>query len=158
MLALPVMLTMAIASFAASSYAQQRLTRNQLAGTWTLVSCADAKGTSTNFCVNPNGRLMFDAGGRYMIMIAAKGRPKLQAGVPRSERSAEEYKSIGLGLLAQLGTWSFNEADQTVTYRIEAAFFPQGEGTDAKFSLSLTGDDLREVSDNGGVAIWRRAR
>ena len=105
---------------------------------------------------------MFDAGGRYMLMITAGGRPKGQTDVPRSERSAETYKALGMGLLAQLGTWSFNEADQTATFRIEAAFFPQVEGTDQKFSLSLTGNDLREVSTDGNafvsVAIWRRTR
>ena len=156
-LTLSVMLAITMGSFAASSYAQQKLVRNQLVGTWTLLSCVNAKGNPPPFCVNPKGRMMVDAGGRYANVIAAGGRPRL-ADKPRAERSGEEYKSVTMGLVANFGTWTFNEADQTLTARIEAALFPQNEGTDVKFSLSLAGDDLKFVDTDGAVSIWRRAR
>jgi len=156
-LTLSVMLAIAMASFA-GSYAQQRIARTQLVGTWTLVSCVNAKGNTPPFCVNPNGRIMFDAGGSYTTVIAAGGRPRL-ADAPRAARSAEEYKSVAMGLVAGFGTWAFNEADQTVTFHVEGALFPQNEGTDEKYSVSLGGDELKAVgSDGGGLSIWRRAR
>ena len=154
MIALPVM---AIAAFAASSYAQQRLTRNQLVGTWTLVSCVNAKGNPPPFCVNPSGRAMLDAGGRYMSIIGAGGRPKL-ADADRAKRSADDYKSVAMGLAANFGTWTFNEADQSMTTRFETGLFPQNEGTENKSSLTLDGDTLKQVLDGGGTNIWRRAR
>jgi hypothetical protein len=152
------MLAMIIGSFAASSYAQQRLTRDQLVGTWTLVSCVNAKGGTPPQCRNPKGRLMHDPGGRFTLVIAAGDRPRLAEGVLRTQRSAEDYKSVAMGLDAVFGTWSFNEADQTYTGHAEAAFFPQVEGTDTKFSLVVTGDDLKFINPAGAFAIWRRTR
>jgi hypothetical protein len=42
-------------------------------------------------------------------------------------------------MVAQFGTWSVNEADKTLTTHIEGALFPNGEGTDARVSVGLTG-------------------
>jgi hypothetical protein len=151
------MLATAIGFFAASSNAQQRLTRDQLVGTWTLVSCVNAKGNPPPFCVNPSGRAMLDAGGRYMSIIAATGRPKL-ADADRAKRSAEDYKSVAMGLAANFGTWTFNEAEQSMTTRFETGLFPQNEGNENKSTLTLEGDTLKQVQAGGGVNIWRRVR
>jgi hypothetical protein len=156
-LTLSVIAAMAIGSYVASSYAQQRLTRNQIVGTWTLVSCVNAKGNPPAFCVNPNGRVVHDADGRYILIIAANNRPKL-ADAPRGARSADEYKSVAMGFAGNFGTWTFNETDQKMTVRVEAALFPQNEGKENRIALSLSGDNLKAVDDDGGVSIWRKAR
>jgi hypothetical protein len=151
-------LAMGLASFPGSSNAQQKLVKGQLVGTWTLVSCTGANSSPQTFCVDPNGRLVIDAGGRYVQVIAARGRPKSTPAANRTAITAEEYKAAAQGVVANFGTWSFNEADQTVTAHVEAALFPNGEGTDAKSSVSLAGDELKLVGANGGVNVWRRTR
>jgi hypothetical protein len=158
-LGLFAMLAVGLASFPDSSNALQKLGKDQLVGTWTLLSCAGATGgTPPPECVNPNGRIMYDASGRYVEVIAARGRPKSTTTGNRSQVTPEEYKAMAQGLVAQFGTWSFNEADQTLTAHVEAALFPDGEGTDAKVSVSLAGDELKRVSANGFVSVWRRTR
>jgi hypothetical protein len=61
-------------------------------------------------------------------------------------------------MVAQFGTWSVNEADKTLTTHIEGALFPNGEGTDARVSVGLTGDELKTVGASGTTAVYTRAK
>jgi hypothetical protein len=130
--------------------------RQQLVGTWTLVSC-DIK---QPFCVDPGGSLSLDASGRYKQALAARGRPKATttAATPRADITPDYYKAIAQGIVAQFGTWSVNEADKTLTTHLEGALFPSGEGTDAKVSVSLTGDELKTAGASGATVVWTRAK
>ena len=157
-LGLSFLLAMGMASFPGSSDAQQKLVKDQLVGTWTLVSCTGANGGMPPFCMDPNGRLIIDASGRYIQVIAARGRPKSTTDGNRAEITPERYKAVAQGVVANFGTWSFNEADQTLTAHVEAALFPNGEGSDAKTSVSLAGDELKLVGTNGNMNVWRRTR
>jgi hypothetical protein len=146
-----------LALLPSSLAAQQGTLKQQLVGTWTLVSC-DIK---QPYCVSPNGTLMLDASGRYAQLIAAGGRPKTAtSAVNRTEVKPEEYKAIAQGLLANFGTWSVNEADKTVATHVEGALFPNVEGTDINLTVSLVGDELKTVGANpaAGGTVWRRSK
>jgi hypothetical protein len=154
----------AVALLSGSAFAQQRSLKEQLIGTWTLVSCdsTSANGAKQPFCANPNGILIFDAGGRYASVIALRGRPKLASG-NRAEVPAEQFKAAAMGLAANFGTWSVNEADKTLTTHYEAALFPNIEGTEVKSIISLAGDELKLVQPTpvlGGKneTVYRRAK
>lgn len=150
---------MGATSLSYESMAQQRLTKAQLVGTWTLVSCTGANNNGKPpWCSDPNGRIVMDASGRYIQVIAARGRPKSTGDGNRADITPERYKAVAQGVVANFGTWSFNEADQTLTAHVEAALFPNAEGTDAKLSASLSGNDLKMVAANGGVTMWTRTR
>jgi hypothetical protein len=158
------MTVLGIALVPGSAVAQQKTLKEQLVGTWTLVSCdnTSANGARQPYCVNPSGILILDASGRYAIVIAARGRPKFSTG-NRLETPAAEFKATAMGLAANFGTWSVNEADKTITRHYEGAFAPNNEGTDAKSSISLAGDELKLVDPNpllGGrnESVYRRAR
>jgi hypothetical protein len=60
-----------------------------------------------------------------------------------------------MGLQAQFGTWSVNEADKTITYHVDGALFPNIEGTNGKVTVSLSGDGMTLVGEFGSV-VWRR--
>jgi hypothetical protein len=146
-----------LALLPSSLVAQQGTLKQQLVGTWTLVSCD----TKQPYCVNPIGTLMFDASGRYTQVIAARGRPKAATGATnRADVKPEEYKAIAQGLLANFGTWSVNEADKTLASHLEGALFPNVEGTDINVSVSIIGDELKTVGANpaAGGFVWRRAK
>ena len=157
-------LAAALASLPGSTVAQQRSLKEQLVGTWTLVSCdsTSANNAKQPYCVNPNGILILDPSGRYASVIAARGRPKLASG-NRSEVPAEQFKAAALGLVANFGTWSVNEADKTLTQHYEGALFPNIEGTDVKNTISLSGDELKliqptPVLGGRGETVYRRAK
>jgi hypothetical protein len=152
--------TFGLASLPGDAAAQTKSLKEQLVGAWTLVSC-DFKQppfVSTPICVKPNGILILDASGRYSSMTVASGRPKgSDANRNRVEIPAEEYKAVAQGVAANFGTWSVNEADKTMTEHRDGALFPSVEGTDAKVSVSLTGDEVKLVGQVG-ESVYRRAK
>jgi hypothetical protein len=150
---------LAMTVFAGNSVAQQKMAKDQLVGTWTIVSCANANGGKPAACVEPHGGMIFDAGGRSAAVWAGK-RPNLPGNVTRGQRSAEDYKAAGLGLVTLFGTWSFDEAGQRFTIHTETSLFPNGEGNDLTFSVSRSGDELRlvQVAGNPGMGNTYRFR
>ena len=137
--------------------------KDQLVGTWTLASCNEP-----NFpaCAGNNGLSMYAANGRYIQMIAARGRPKVTLPAPppaganfRAEYTPEQYKSVAAGLFANFGTWSVNETNKTVTLHVDGALFPNIEGTDwVTFTPIISGDEMKTTGQNGqpGPFVWRR--
>jgi hypothetical protein len=130
--------------------------KDQLVGTWTLVSCTNPSAT---FCAGNNGIQIFDASGHYVVVMAARGRPKVTGGdANRNAITPEEYKAVAAGLYASFGTWSINEANKTFTLHSDGALFPNDEGTNfATFTVvNISGDELRIALQTGQPAVWRR--
>ena len=131
--------------------------REQVVGAWALVSCNPNNQATIPTCgTNPNGIQFLDASGRYALVIALRGRPKASIN-NRSSVPAEELGTLARGLTAQFGTWSFNEADKTITYHIDGALFPNVEGTEGKATVSVSGDELK-IGDTNGQAVYRRIK
>ena len=148
---------------AGAAVAQQRSLKDQLVGTWTLVSqeLTPLNGTKRQIA-NPKGILMFDVGGRYAYFLVRGDRPKYRSpGAPTTEEIAANVREYVAG---NFGTWSVNEADKTLTQRYDGALNPNNDGTEAKATVSLSGDELRltTVSPGGSGAradtAYRRAR
>jgi hypothetical protein len=145
-----------------SSVAQQGSLRQQLVGTWTLVSqdTTTANGSRQQIA-NPKGIVIFDAGGRYASVGERGDRPKFKsAGQPTTEELANSTRDY---FAANFGTWSVSEADKILTLRLEGALRPNNEGTDIKSSIGLTGDELKLSATIPATGtkidfVYRRAR
>ena len=146
--------------------AQDKTLKDQLVGTWTIVSVDNVAPDGTKrqiFGPNPKGILILDPGGRYAQILVRPGRPKF-ASNNRLQGTLEENKAAQEGAVGTFGNWSINEADKTIVVRIEGAVYPNQEGTDGKRSItSLTADELRWVNPapgSGGKTetVWRRAK
>jgi hypothetical protein len=60
-----------------------------------------------------------------------------------------------MGFAANFGTWSFNEANKTLTLHYDGALFPNVEGEEVTATVtSFSGDEVKFSDGNG----WRRAR
>jgi hypothetical protein len=160
---LTVLTSLGLALLPASVTGQQRSLQDQLVGTWTLVSqeITPLNGAKRQIA-NPKGILMFDAGGRYCYFLVRGDRPKYRSpGAPTTEEIAATVRDYVAG---NFGTWSVNEADKTLTRRYEGAVNPNNEGTEAKTTVSLSGDELRLTTVNAGGSgartdtLYRRAR
>jgi hypothetical protein len=139
------MTLLALALVPSSAVAQQETLKQQLIGTWTVVSyeATAANGTKRQIA-NPKGFLIFDGGGRYAQVIARADRAKFKsAAQPTTEELAAATADF---FAANAGTWSVSEAEKSLTQRFDAALRPNNEGTDIKSSVSLTGDELRVTS------------
>jgi hypothetical protein len=149
-----------------STIAQQKSLKDQLVGTWTLVSNEDTEPNGTKhqyFGASPRGILILDAGGRYAQITGRPDRAKFGAtGNIRLNTPAAQYGEAARAFAGNFGTWSINETDKTLTRRYEAALIPNVEGTDRKDSVSLTGDEVRLVSTSAAglrtEAVYRRAK
>ena len=146
--------------------AQQKALKDQLVGTWSLVSNENVAADGTKrqpFGPSPKGILILDANGQYAQVFTHIGRPKFKAN-NRLQGTPEEIKAAWDGALAHFGTWSVVEADKTVVLRVEGSFYPNQEGNDDKRLVSsVTADELKFVnaaSTAGGrtEAVFSRAK
>jgi Lipocalin-like domain len=169
-LSLSAITTMALAGIALSAgeaLAQQKTLKEQLVGSWRLVSDEATPPTGPkrqDFGANPRGILILDAGGLYAQVHGRTDRPKFKASADaRLVTPAAEYGEAARAFAGNFGTWSVNEADKTLSRRYEAALIPNVEGTDTKASVSLSGDELKltTTSPVTGVRtdqVYRRAK
>jgi hypothetical protein len=149
-----------------SDYAVAQSLKDQLAGTWLLVSNVNVAQDGTKrqpFGDSPKGVLILQSDGHYAAMFTRPGRPKFKAN-NRLQGTPEELKAAWDGALAHFGTWSVVEADKTVLLRVEGFLYPNQEGNeDKRLVSSLTPDELTFVnaaSSAGGrtEAVFRRWR
>jgi hypothetical protein len=136
------------------SLAQQNSVKDQLVGTWTLVSSDQVRPDGSklkHFGANPSGINVFDANGRFFIMMARAGNIQI-ASNGRSQT------------IAYYGTYTVNEEVTVISLHLDASTFPNQVGTDQKRTItSLTVDELKYSSPGSisGVQIhqvWKRAQ
>ena len=105
--------------------------KDELAGTWRLL-IADAvnpdKSQTPQFGPNPEGTLIFTASGHYSLQIMRFNRPKFAAN-DRTKGTADENKAAISQMVSHFGTWTVDEANKTITFRIEGSSYPNWEGT-----------------------------
>ena len=146
------------------SLAQQKTLKEQLVGTWSVVSAVDVKpdGTkSDQWGTSPKSTMMYTPNGRYVFAIMRSDIPKITA-KSRAEIGADEATKIARGIIVYFGTYSVNESDKTVTYKIEGSSYPNMIGVDQKRIItSISADELKytnAASAEGAKVegIWRR--
>ncbi len=147
-----------------ASWAQQKPLKGQLVGAWTLVSIevTSKGGTKRPGFGGPNakGILILDASGRYAIMTGRPDRPKFKTTV-RRDIPAAEFAEAARAFGASFGTWSVNEADKTLIQKTELSLIPNSDGTEVKYSVSLSKGDLKLVhvrADSTTELAYRRAK
>jgi hypothetical protein len=149
-----------------SAVSQQKTLKDQLVGTWILVSTQTMASNGTKrypYGTSPKGILMFDANGRYAAVQGRPDRPKLKSAV-RLEATKEEFGAAAMEFAANFGTWSVDEADKALVRRFEGALIPNNEGNNTRAFISLAGDDLRLAGELNSVtgervdAVYRRVK
>ena len=150
-----------------SAVSPQELPKEQLVGTWTLVSWdqRNADGTTfQQFGASPKGIAFFDAGGHYIITVMRSDRLKyaIDNFGQLAQATAEENKATAQGTITYFGTYSVNDADRTIDIRVEASSFPNWNGTDQKRFFEVTEAQLKltvRPPHGGNVdVLWKRAK
>jgi hypothetical protein len=109
--------------------AQDASQNNQLIGTWQLTIADNVSPDGTRIHLygpDPQGVLMFDAGGHYSLQIMSADRPKFAAN-DKFKGTAEEYRAAVQGSNCHFGRYAVN-ADHTVTFYVEHATYSNWEG------------------------------
>ena len=163
-LRLSAITALGLALLAGNAVAQQKTAKEQLTGTWMLVSVIQTNkdGTKSNrFGENPKGMIIFGADGRYSWLITRSDIPKFAVNNV-NKGTAEENRAVVQGIVADIGTWSVDEATKTFTTNVEAGSFPNVNGVSRKrVYTSLTANELRYTNSDsiaGTIVegVWKR--
>ena len=154
---------LAVGLSASDALAQQKSLKEQLVGTWTLVSSDQVRPDGTKlrqFGSDPKGINVFDANGRFFVMIASADN--LQIASIGSKTNSDEDGLI-VESIAYYGTYTVNEDVTVISLHLDASTFPNQVGTDQKRTItSLTANELKYSSPAAisGVQVhqvWKRA-
>jgi hypothetical protein len=164
-MATAAMLCSAVGLSASDVLAQQALLKEQLVGTWLLVSSDQVRPDGSKlkqFGANPKGINVFDANGRFFVMIASADNSQIAAR-DSAKANSEEIGGLIAESIAYYGTYTVNEAEKVVLFHLDASTFPNQIGTDQKRIItSLTANELKYTSPAAmsGVQVhqvWKRA-
>jgi hypothetical protein len=165
-LLIAIMMCLAIAFVNTTVVAQSKSLKEQLIGTWILVSNIMERPDGTKieqFGPNPKGILIFAPDGHFSTVNARADLPKLASG-NRSRATPEETKAIVEGSLAYYGTYSVNDADKMITVVVEGSTYANQIGTVQKRLItSITSDEMKftnPAATSGGSLqlVWKRAK
>ena len=158
-------LTAGLAILSGPVLAQQKSLKEQLTGTWTIVSNDNTASNGTKrqpFGAHPKGYMVLSPEGRYVQILTNSDRPKFKAN-SRLEGTPEENTAAVHATTATFGTWSIDEASKILLIRNEGGMYPNQVGTESKRTVSITGDEVKVSNPNpgsGGTAnsVFKRAK
>ena len=144
---------LALALLPGNAVAQQKTLKDQLVGTWVMVSniTTRADGTKADtFGPNVKAMAIYDGEGHVASVTTRSDLPKF-ASNNRGTGTADENKAIVQGSIAYYGTYSVNEADKVLTVQIESATFPNWTGTAQTRKIAIAGDELTQSIATGSA-------
>ena len=148
------------------SAAEPRSLKEQLVGTWTLVSWEQTNPDGSKFQqfgATPKGIAFFDPAGHYIISVMRADRANYAIGNfgQIAQITAEEGKATAQATITYFGAYSVSEAERTIAIHVEASSFPNWNGTDQKRLFEVTQDQLKLTVHplSGGTVdvLWKRA-
>ncbi len=134
--------------------------KDQVVGAWRVVSLYNEdKGNKTYpYGEKPLGVFIYDRSGNVSQFLSKPGLPKF-ATANRLKGTDMEYRDIGLGSLAGIGTYTI-EGD-TVVIKWVASTYPNRAGTTEKRVYKISGDELISVNATasaGGTSYAKYVR
>jgi hypothetical protein len=137
----------------------------QIVGTWTAVSqYVDQGGKKLEpFGSEPKGLVMYDASGRFTLVLQRSTLPKF-ASSNRLTGTLEENKAIVQGSIAYYGRYSIDEKERKIKLHLDGSTYPNWDGDDQTRLVEISGDELKIVSPvsavGGGTVhlVLRRAK
>ena len=148
----------------APTFAQQKSLKEQLVGTWTLVSLTTQRSDgSLQWGSNPKGMLIFTDNGHFSSHVMRSDRPKFTSN-NRLTGTADENKLAVQGNVASFGTYTVDEAKKTFTLRYDGSSYPNLEGSTSTRPFTIAGDELHVTNPaptTGGPAsqqVFKRVK
>lgn len=145
-LLIAVTICLAIGALKMTAFAQPKSLKDQLIGTWILVSNVVERPDGTKvdqFGSNPKGILIFASDGHFALVNARPDLPKL-ASAKLGKGTPEENNAIVEGSLAYYGTYSVSDADKMITVVVEGSTYANQIGTVQKRLItSITSDEMK---------------
>jgi len=164
-LSLSVITALGLALLPGSALAQQKSLKEQLVGTWTLVSVVNIRPDGTKF--DPTGGkalglMMYDGNSNFSFLNIRSDIPKL-ASNNRQKGTTDEYKAVAEGVLSYFGRYSIDEAGKFLIQHVVSSSFPNFNGADRKWSITISGEELTLASQAAAAGgsnelKWKRVK
>jgi hypothetical protein len=161
-LAVPVMLLilgLVVSGDSAAGQQKAANTKDQLIGTWTLISAQNEKKADI-FGPHPVGMLVFDASGHFASQVMRSDLPKF-ASPNRTKATPEESQAVIRGFISYFGTYTVS-APGTISLHLVSGSFPNWNGADQKRSFVINGDEMQYTNlstsfgDASAHLLWKR--
>lgn len=146
--------------------AQPAPVRDGLLGAWSFVSVVSERDDGTTaqpFGADPKGIIIFTASGHFSLFQSQAEIPRIAAN-DRARATAEEARAIVNGSIAYFGTYTVNEAERTLSLRLEGSTYANllGGAGQPRIITALTATELSFTNPRtpSGVTLrnsWRRA-
>jgi Lipocalin-like domain len=162
---LAVVAMIGIACSVSGGLAQQKTLKDQLVGTWTLVSAEAMEPSGNRLPLVRGGSLkglqIFTDSGKVSFQII--GDHAMVASKDLLKMTPDELKATAESVLSYFGSYTVNEAEKSYTIQIEASTFANQTTTPAKRLVEINGDEMK-VTNPGRLAggqttiVWKRAK
>lgn len=141
---LSVIATCGIIMLPSSALSQQRMLKDQLVGTWNVVSWERSAPDGTKvhtFGTSPQGINFFGDNGRFFVFFARSDLPKLASNI-RAKATPQEAMALYQGTIAYHGTYTIDDAAKAINLRIEVTTFPNQAREQKRMIVSIADNDL----------------
>ena len=164
-LSLSVITALGLALLPGSALAQQKALKEQLVGTWTLVSVVNIRPDGTKFDPTDGkalGLMMYDGNSNFSFLNIRSDIPKL-ASNNRQKGTPDEYKAVAEGVLSYFGRYSIDEAGKLLIQHVVSSSFPNFNGSDRKWTTTISGEELTLASQAAAAGgsnelKWKRVK
>jgi hypothetical protein len=164
-LSLSVITALGLALLPGSALGQQKSLKEQLVGTWTLVSVVNIRPDGTKFDPTDGkalGLMMYDGNSNFSFLNIRSDIPKL-ASNNRQKGTTDEYKAVAEGVLSYFGRYSIDEAGKFLIQHVVSSSFPNFNGADRKWSITISGEELTLASQAAAAGgsnelKWKRVK
>ena len=164
-LSLSVITALGLALLPGSALGQQKSLKEQLVGTWTLVSVVNIRPDGTKFDPTDGkalGLMMYDGNSNFSFLNIRSDIPKL-ASNNRQKGTTDEYKAVAEGVLSYFGRYSIDEAGKFLIQHVVSSSFPNFNGADRNWSITISGEELTLASQAAAAGgsnelKWKRVK
>jgi len=164
-LSLSAITALGLALLPGSALAQQKSLKEQLVGTWTLVSVVNIRPDGTKFDPTDGkalGLMMYDGNSNFSFLNIRSDIPKL-ASNNRQKGTTDEYKAVAEGVLSYFGRYSIDEAGKFLIQHVVSSSFPNFNGADRKWSITISSEELTLASQAAAAGgsnelKWKRVK
>jgi hypothetical protein len=99
--------------------------------------------TQYPFGRNPVGRIEYDKAGRvFALLMRPERRTTVPPGMELDQAPEGELRNMVTGFVVYFGTFTVDEANNTVIHHVEASLVPSWVGTDLKRHFRFDGSTL----------------
>ena len=125
--------------------AQQKTLKEQIIGSWAsaFVEHTYPDGRKVQeFGANPKGISVFDGNGRFIVIVLHSDLPKL-ASNDWFKPSPDEAMTIAKGVIANYGSYTVNEADQSLSLNLEGSYFANQCFPQKRIVMEINADEMK---------------